>query len=90
MAAAGVVLRADGLYVSRHGDAVALSPAFLKAVDPSVAVLSVGARNRDGLPARTTLDLLASVSIHRTDLHGTVELRSDGSHLTVVHERDPR
>jgi beta-lactamase superfamily II metal-dependent hydrolase len=52
-----------------------------------VAVLSVGARNRDESPTRTTLDLLKDVPLYRTDLHGTVELHSDGTRLWVVPER---
>jgi competence protein ComEC len=88
--AAGSSWRADGLYVPRHGEATALNARLIAAIDPTVAVLAVGARNRDDLPARATLDLLAAIPVHRTDLHGAVELRSDGARLSVVRERDAR
>jgi competence protein ComEC len=83
----GASMRAQGLYVPRHGDSPGLNSRILAAIDPRVAVLSVGARNRDELPTRTTLDLLRDVPLYRTDLHGTVELHSDGARLWVVPER---
>jgi competence protein ComEC len=83
----GTSLRAQGLYVPRHGDNAALNSRLIAAIDPRVAVLSVGTRTRDESPTRTTLELLRDVPLYRTDLHGTIELHSDGTRLWVVPER---
>ncbi len=83
----GWSLWANALVVPRHGDAEALDPAFLAVVDPAAAIISVGARNRPGLPSPQTLEVLERTPTFRTDLHGSVELRSDGRSLSVVPER---
>ena len=48
---------------------------------PETAVISVGKRNRYGHPAQETLErlALAGTDIYRTDLQGTVTVRS-GKH----------
>ena len=43
-------LRSDLLLVPHHGSATSSSPAFLDAVNPSLALVSYGYRNRFGLP----------------------------------------
>ena len=83
----GWSLWANALVVPRHGDAEALDPAFLAVVDPSAAIISVGARNRPGLPSSQALEVLERTPTFRTDLHGSVELRSDGRTLSVAPER---
>ncbi|MPZ14418.1 MAG: DUF4131 domain-containing protein [Chloroflexi bacterium] len=85
--ASGGTLRADALVVPRHGDATGLNQSLLEAVQPSVAVISVGARNHSDHPASEVLALLGGIPTFRTDLHGTVEVRADGQHLWVVPER---
>lgn len=85
----GWPLAADVLVVPRHGDGQSLSPAMLDAVDPSLAIISVGARNRAGHPAGQALSALGGIPTFRTDLHGTIELISDGRRLWVVPERPP-
>lgn len=88
MLAAHENLRADVLKAGHHGSATATSPAFLKAVAPQYAVLSVGAGNSYGLPNRSVTQELteAGVSILRTDLDGTVTFWTDGKTLRVRTE----
>ncbi len=76
--ASGAELRAEALVVGHHGGARASSAAFLEAVRPSLAVISVGARNRYGHPAREVLERLRrlGIPVYRTDVHGLVRLRS--------------
>ncbi len=88
-AGSGMSVAADALIVPRHGSANSVDAAMLAAVHPSVAVISVGARNREGSPTRETLALLDSISVYRTDTHGTVELSTDGTALWVSPERAP-
>jgi competence protein ComEC len=78
-------LRADVLKVGHHGSATSSSPAFLAAVAPREAVISVGRRNRFGHPNRQTLAALAACGarVWRTDRDGAVAATTDGRTLEV-------
>ena len=79
----GDALRADVLKVGHHGSATSSSEAFLDAVRPRVALVSVGARNRYGHASRDVLSRRArrGATVLRTDLLGTVIVRTDGHTL---------
>ena len=86
----GQPLDADVLKVAHHGSGGASTAAFLAAVGPKYAVISVGADNRFGHPKQDLLDRLAAlgqVKILRTDEQGTVEFITDGQQLWVRTER---
>jgi competence protein ComEC len=76
-------VKADVLKVGHHGSKSSTSIAFLKAVAPKYAVISVG-KNSYGHPTKQTLDRLksAKVTTYRTDLNGTVAAFSDGKSIT--------
>lgn len=78
-------LRADVLKVGHHGSRSSTTPAFLAAVDPEIAVISCGIRNRFGHPTRQTLATLAASRARtlRTDLDGGVVVTTDGRSLDV-------
>lgn len=75
-------LRADVLKVSHQGSKGSSTTEFLLAVDPEVAVISVGP-NQFGHPHQETLDRLGELGIpvFRTDQDGTVTCTSNA--LTV-------
>ncbi|HET9521148.1 MAG TPA: ComEC/Rec2 family competence protein [Candidatus Limnocylindrales bacterium] len=75
----------DFLKVAHHGSGTASTVAFLGAVRPSVAVVSAGADNPYGHPARTTLEHLrdTGAEVLRTDTDGTVEVAIEGGRMTV-------
>jgi competence protein ComEC len=88
----GRSLAAHVLKVAHHGSDGSSTTPFLEAVAPGFAVISVGADNRFGHPGAATLERLAeldNVTIHRTDIHGTVEYITDGKRLWIrtEHER---
>jgi competence protein ComEC len=85
LAHAGDNLRADVLKVAHHGSATSTTPAFLAAVRPRVAVISVGAGNLYGHPDPRTLRGLAAAGaqVLRTDRLGTIVLRTNGQRLVV-------
>lgn len=83
----GRPLASTVLKVAHHGSASATMPAFLKAVNPQAAVISVGADNRFGHPAPEVLDRLAGCTVLRTDAHGTIEFTTDGQVLWLKTER---
>ncbi len=78
-------LRADVLKVGHHGSRTSSSPAFLDAVSPTVALVSVGRGNRYGHPAPEVLQELAArqITVVRTDMVGTAVVRTDGRTLTI-------
>ena len=83
MISKGYNLSADVLKVGHHGSNSSTSDAFLVAVSPKYAVISVGKGNTYGHPTQTTLDKLkkASVTVYRTDVNGTVVATCDGQNI---------
>ena len=81
LAARGLLPRVDLLKVGHHGSNSSTTPGLLDATRPAVAVISSGEGNGYGHPAPETLSTLGSrpeISVHRTDLHGDVEVETDG------------
>ncbi|MED1469275.1 ComEC/Rec2 family competence protein [Bacillus salipaludis] len=78
-------LKSDVLKVGHHGAKTSTSAAFLKAVKPSYAVISVGKNNNYGHPTSTVLNRLKAqkVKIYRTDLSGNIIFTTNGSTLSV-------
>ncbi len=87
---AGADLSADVLKVSHHGSATATTEPFLRAVDPTFAVISCGKGNNHGHPDEKVMGRLAAygVEVLRTDLHGTVILQTDGQKITTILSRE--
>ena len=77
---AGEVGKVDVLKVPHHGSATGMSDYFLSEIQPSLAIISVGAKNKYGHPAKSALDLLNAHDIKylRTDKNGEVEIVTDG------------
>lgn len=78
-------LQSTVLKVGHHGSKYATSEEFINKVHPRLALISAGAGNRFGLPAKRTVDLIRSkgISLYRTDRDGTIELVSDGASWSV-------
>lgn len=85
-------IRCPILKVAHHGSRHSTSERWLDGVRPELAVISAGHKNRYGHPAPETLRRLEAVgaTIYRTDLHGTVGLRTDGQRVTVVTTNTPK
>ncbi|GIF26452.1 competence protein ComEC [Actinoplanes tereljensis] len=83
-------LRADVLKVSHHGSAYQ-SPAFVDAVDPAVALVSVGKDNDYGHPNASLLARLArgGARVLRTDESGDLAAVAARNGLAVVARGDP-
>ncbi len=73
-------VHADILKVGHHGSRYASTSAFVAAVQPHIAIISVGRHNTFGHPAKSTLDTLGAngALVYRTDLCGAevIELRA--------------
>ena len=66
------------LKVGHHGSNSATSPEFVEAVNPSVAVIQVGADNEYGHPTEEVLATLDGRLVLRNDRDGRIEISSDG------------
>lgn len=90
MLSAGWYVGSTVLLLPAHGNPTANSAVFLRAAQPQVTVVTVGAGNRSGLPAPETINRLREATsgpLYRTDQHGTVEMVTDGHTLWVSTER---
>ncbi len=77
------ILSADVLKVPHHGSRTSSSLLFLEAVSPRISVISSGKENPYGHPHKETVERLLNFSplLYRTDVQGTVLLKSDGHEL---------
>jgi competence protein ComEC len=84
-------LQSTVLKVGHHGSRFSTSKEFLDRVHPELALISVGAGNRFGLPSSRTIDLLRSkkIATYRTDRDGTIELVTDGVSWSVTTPYKP-
>ena len=78
-------IKCDVLKVGHHGSDSSTTANFLKKVEPTYAVISVGDGNSYGHPDDTTLKRLTDkgVQTFRTDLQGTIVFISDGTTISV-------
>jgi len=85
-------LAATVLKVPHHGSRTSSSNAFIAAVRPQVAVLSLGYRNRFGFPAPEVVDryLAAGARVLRTDRSGAVSVDfGPGPFVVRAYRREP-
>ncbi|MFL0163708.1 ComEC/Rec2 family competence protein [Candidatus Clostridium helianthi] len=77
-------ISADVLKVGHHGSSTSTSKDFLKKVNPSIAVISVGKDNIYNHPDAITTKLLGenNIKTYRTDKDGTIVICSDGSNIS--------
>jgi len=82
---AGADLACDVLLVPHHGSRSSSSQPFLSKVEPDVAVISAGWKNRFRFPHATVLDAYESIGcrIFRTDRNGAILFKTDGNRLTI-------
>jgi comEA protein len=73
------------LKVAHHGGSHSSTAAWLRAVQPSIALISVGEGNTYGHPAKETLERLKAIGadVYRTDTMGAIQVQSDGARVSV-------
>lgn len=81
----GAELESEILVAGHHGSNSSSTGGFLDAVNAEVAVISSGEDNPYGHPHDEVLQRLRfrGVEIYRTDLDGTIEIRTDGNAYTI-------
>lgn len=82
----GIDLHANVLKVGHHGSRYSSSRAFIAAVHPKYAIISVGLHNMFGHPAPSTIEALQDfgTQVYRTDENGAVQIATDGVFETFV------
>lgn len=83
-------LNATVLKVGHHGSDTSTSYPFLRAVNPTYGIISVGKGNSYGHPCDEILSRLrdANVTLYRTDLQGDIIVTSDGSDVFFQTDRN--
>ncbi|EGT3617385.1 MBL fold metallo-hydrolase [Clostridium perfringens] len=78
-------LKADVLKLGHHGSHSSTSEPFLKAVNPSIAIVSCGKDNKYGHPHKETMSSLkkAGVTVYETFRDGDITITSNGEKLNV-------
>ena len=87
----GAELHSTVMKVAHHGSNTSTTQQFLDAVNPAIAVVSAGQGNSYGHPAPAVIERLEAMvgaqNVYRTDLHGSVEVVSDGVAVWVQTEQ---
>ncbi len=80
----GPMLRCDVVKVAHHGSMTSSSRAFVEAVSPKYAVISVGEHNRFGHPEPAIVRrwMTSGAEVMRTDRDGAIVIQTDGAHVT--------
>jgi competence protein ComEC len=78
------------LKAAHHGSDTSTNSAFLAVLRPAIAIISAGAGNSYGHPAAGVLARLkaSGAKVHRTDLDGTVSVKTDGESWQVDTRQD--
>ncbi|MDD4774717.1 MAG: ComEC/Rec2 family competence protein [Eubacteriales bacterium] len=82
----GFELKCDVYKAGHHGSTTSNSPPFLAVCDPEFAVISCGKNNEYGHPHSEILKLFSEmdIEVYRTDIDGTVVLKSDGLSVSKI------
>lgn len=82
-------LKAEVLRIGHHGSSTSSIPEFIKAVDPVLAIISVGENNDYGHPHRETKATLEKFGIRylRTDEVGSILVESTGEDIDFITEK---
>ena len=85
----GQDLSADILKIAHHGSDTSTTQAFLNAVQPTFAVISVAQNSDTGNPSPAVLQRLHDnqTVIYRTDLHKNITFSTDGTYICVTIEK---
>lgn len=89
MVKSGRDLRADILHIGHHGSNTSSTQAFLKAVNPDVAIYSAGEGNPYGHPHEEVIQRLLDmkIKVYGTDVHGTIIVKTDGRTYDISTEK---
>lgn len=81
----GAIIESQVLKSPHHGSLSSSSDTFLHKVHPHLVLISVGEGNRYGFPAPEVLTKYQEIGakVYRTDLHGAIEVSTDGKEISI-------
>jgi competence protein ComEC len=81
-------LKSTVLKVGHHGSNTSTTKDFLKKVAPKFSIISVG-KNKHKLPKKNIIKRIkkSNSKVYRTDIYGTIILRTNGDGIDVSTER---
>ena len=84
-------LKSQILKSPHHGSRTSSSWPFLEAVTPEIVVITVGRNNFYQLPHKEVLERYKQfrLKVFRTDIHGAVEIVSDGEEIKIRTAKSP-
>lgn len=84
------MLEAEVLKTGHHGSITSSTEEFVRATRSSLALVSVGKRNKFNHPSPVVMERLANhgMTIYRTDLGGAIILESDGEKFDIIRWRE--
>ncbi|SET42087.1 competence protein ComEC [Natronincola peptidivorans] len=76
-------LKSQFLKVGHHGSRTSTTENFLQVIEPTVAVISCGRNNSYGHPHEEVINRLNlfNIAVYRTDMQGTIVIKSDGNRI---------
>lgn len=82
-------LDSDVLKTGHHGSSTSSIPSFIGRVSPIISIISCGIGNDYGHPSSETLETLkkSNSKVFRTDINGTIVLKTDGKTISVMCQR---
>ncbi len=81
-------LKASVLKVGHHGSSTSTTKNFLKKVNPQFSIVSVG-KDRNKLPKENIIKRIkkSGSDVYRTDIYGTIILKTNGDGIDISTER---
>ena len=83
----GLAQPATALLLANSGASGSTGDGWLQALNPRLALVSVGAGNPDGNPAPDVLSRLIGRDVLRTDQHGAITVETDGTQMWAEASR---
>ena len=77
----------NALLLTQSGYGPANPEEWITNIQPQMVLISVAASDPEGLPAPQLIKLLEETNIFRTDVHGWIDLATDGQNVDVTVEK---
>lgn len=85
----GLDLKSDILKVGHHGSLSSTTQNYFEAINPKIAVISVGKDNVYGYPSSYVINLIkeSGAKLYRTDINGNITVKTDGKNIDVQAQK---